>query len=483
MNKILQILIFVLPMFGFSQTDTVAHIYTFGGLNNDVAEDAEATTDGGYIVVGSTSSNSYGNTDVYLLKVDSNCGYQWSKAIGGTNNDWGYSVKQTFDKGYIIASTTNSYGIGYNARLIKRDSLGNFLWDKIYGGTDWDFAYDVIQTHDSGFAFCGETYNNTKGYSDVYIVKTNNVGDTLWTKTIGNTLVDKGNAIIETSDSNIVVAGLINTILDSTQAYIIKLDFNGNLLWDSAYGGLKYDKLNKIIETSNGNYVAVGSTNSSSTSGDLDYYLLKITPNGNTLVERTLTPPVPNDDELFDVREMQNGNFVNVGGNGDGVLFVLDPNLFWIGMSLTFGGNQPETIKGITKGNNGSFLLSGTTESYGFGQKDVMLVKLDTFILSMDTSIYALKDFIPLKVEHNYIENQIEIYPNPSSNILNLRFKNYSQYKKINIYNSLGKKVYTFLPHKNLYSIDIKTLKSGIYFLKSENLDKKYIIKRFVVNH
>ena len=174
MIKVIQILFLLVPLFGFSQKDTIAHLYTFGGNNNDNAEEIQATSDGGYIVIGSTSSNSWGNTDAYLLKVDSLCNYQWSKALGGNNNDWGYSIKQTFDKGYIIAATSNSYGNGgYDAVLMKRDSMGNYEWTKVYGGIDWDFAYSVVQTYDSGYVFCGETYNNTNGFSDVYIVKTN----------------------------------------------------------------------------------------------------------------------------------------------------------------------------------------------------------------------------------------------------------------------------------------------------------------------
>ena len=185
------IAVFLISVSCFTQVDTIAHLYTFGGHNNDNAEEIEATSDGGYIVVGSTSSNSSGNTDVYLLKVDSLCNYQWSYALGGTNNDWGYSVKQTFDNGFIIAATSNSYGNGgYDAVLMKRDSLGNYVWQKTYGGQDWDFAYSVVQTYDSGYVFCGETYNNTNGYSDVYIEKTNPVGDTLWTQIIGGTLID-----------------------------------------------------------------------------------------------------------------------------------------------------------------------------------------------------------------------------------------------------------------------------------------------------
>ena len=101
---------------------------------------------------------------------------------------------------------------------MKRDVAGNYVWKKTYGGEDWDFVYDITTTYDNGFVFCGETYNNAIGYSDVWVVKINNLGDTLWTRAVGGNLMDKGNAIIETLDSNIIVAGITTTITDSTQA-------------------------------------------------------------------------------------------------------------------------------------------------------------------------------------------------------------------------------------------------------------------------
>lgn len=335
MKKLLYILLFITPFIGFSQRDTVAYLYTFGGLNNDNAEAIEATSDGGYIVVGSTSSNSSGNTDIYLLKVDSLCVYQWSFALGGNNNDWGYSVKQTFDKGFIIAASSNSTPSGgYDAVLYKRDSLGGYVWTKYYGGQDWDFAYDVEQTYDSGFVFCGETYNNTSGFSDVYVVKTDNLGDTLWTRTIGGALIDKGNSIIETSDSNIVVAGIRSTVADSSDIYVLKFNDSGILIWDSIYSHPLYDVANCVIETSNGNFVIGGSNTSLSASNDKDFYLLRINNNGSFIWENNFT--VIGDDEIFDIEEDVNGSLINVGhiegfgaGMKDAFLFYINSNGSW----------------------------------------------------------------------------------------------------------------------------------------------------------
>jgi hypothetical protein len=455
---------------GFSQADTIAHLYTFGGDNNDNAEEIEATSDGGYIVVGSTSSNSSGNTDVYLLKVDSVCNYEWSFALGGANNDWGYSVKQTFDKGYIIAASSNSYGNGgYDAVLMKRDSLGGFVWQKKYGGQDWDFAYSVVQTFDSGYVFCGETYNNTSGYSDVYVVKTNPLGDTLWTQTIGGTLIDKGNCVIETSDSNIVIAGLTNTIADSTQAYVIKLDRNGVLLWDSAYGESFYEKSSSIIEAVNGDYVLNGTTSSFNTADDLDHYLVRVDKDGVLIWSNYFGSP--GDEEAFDLKESASGILINVGytkgfgaGLKDAQLFYITATGLWGGLGVTFGSSQDEVVKSLTIGSNDDFVMSGFTSSYGSGLDDMFLVRLDTIYASQNTVLFEYNDLVPISVHEYYNQSNVSVYPNPVNQYLNIEIDKFKP--------TLD---YAF----ELYSIHGELVKSSPLYFQSNKIDIGYFSNQF----
>ena len=427
-------LFFIFPLIGLTQTDTIARMYVFGGVNNDSAEEIEATADGGYIVIGSTSSNSSGNTDAYLLKVDSLCNYEWSKALGGANNDWGYSIKQTFDKGFIIASSSNSYGIGgYDAVLMKRDSLGNFVWRKGYGGVDWDFAYSIVQTYDSGYVFCGETYNNSNGFSDVFIVKTNPLGDTLWTRTFGGALIDKGNSVIETSDSNIVVAGVKNTLADSTEIYVLKLDPNGTLLWDSVYGNPLYENANAIIETSNGDYVITGATSSFSPTGDNDFYLIRTDKDGTVIWANSFgNPGVPEDDEAFDVYEELNGDLINVGstsaaggGMEDATLFYINSFGNWAGLGPTFGSLNNEGLKSFTVGNDGDYCMAGYTTSFGNGIEDVLIIKLDTVYNGQDTSTSVFTDLIPLAILEASNVFDFRVYPNPAKDFVSVELNSW----------------------------------------------------------
>ena len=473
MRRFLYILVIVCPLFGLSQTDTTAYLYSFGGTNNDNAEEIEATSDGGYIVIGSTSSNSSGNTDAYLLKVDSLCNFQWSFALGGTNNDWGYSVKETFDKGFIIAASSNSSGSGgYNAVLMKRDSLGGYVWQKSYGGQDWDFANSVVQTYDSGYVFCGETYNNTNGYSDVYVVKTNSLGDTLWTQTIGGAMVDKGNSIIETSDSSIVVAGLTNTVADSTQAYVIKLNKNGVLLWDSIYGNSKYEYANQIIELNNGNYVFSGATNSLSTFGDQDYLVKGISSTGTLLWEFTITngTAASDNEDAFSLTQLPTGNILvggysQTGGSNKNVAFFELTSSGWGGpVSSVIHSINDDFVKSIAIGNNGNIVGAGSTFSFGSGMEDVLLVRLDSIYGNQDVLSNPYMDSVVISVHEENVPQRIEVYPNPVKDLFEIIMEIDSPIQSVNIYDVSGRMV--FSKRGSLDLINISHLQSGIYYLE-----------------
>lgn len=477
------ILFFLMPLFSISQTDTIAHLHAFGGGNNDVAEEIEATSDGGYIVVGSTSSNSSGNTDAYLLKIDSNCSYQWSKALGGINNDWGYSVKQTYDKGYIIGVSSNSYGNGgYDACLMKRDSLGNYQWKKCYGGNDWDFVYSVVQTHDSGYVFCGETYNNTSGFSDVYVVKTNQLGDTAWTRTVGGALVDKGNSIIETSDSNIVVAGIKNTVIDSTQIYVLKFDFNGTLLWDSLYGDSLYESAAAIIECNNGDYV-IGGT-STSLNVDKENYIIRTNSSGLSLWANYFNST--GDEEVLDVVEDKLGNLINVGyteGAGGGMkdvhVFYVNGTGFWMHKSSTYGGSTNEVAKSIALSNN--IKIAGLTDGvYGNGLNDMLIVCLDTVYQGQIFSTDSIYDAIPLNiVDIDKKELSVEVYPNPAQSFIIISSDKINN-GEVRVLDMLGNEVLitSFISQETIL---LNNLAEGIYLIKVYNDNVKVETKKIIM--
>jgi len=150
---------------------------TYGGSSYDAGSCVQQTTDGGYIIVGGTASFGVGEDDVYVIKTDSLGNTMWDTTYGGSSEDWGFSTHETFDGGYIIAGWTNSFGAGlYDVYLIKTDSLGNLIWVTTYGGTLHDWSNSVQQTLDSGYIVAGYTISFGDPEGDVYLIKTDENG-------------------------------------------------------------------------------------------------------------------------------------------------------------------------------------------------------------------------------------------------------------------------------------------------------------------
>ena len=199
---------------------------TFGGTNGDKGYSVQQTTDGGYIVAGGTGSYGAGIGDVYLIKTNSSGDTLWTRTFGGINPDFSYSVQQTSDGGYIITGYTNSYGAGGNdVYLIKTDSSGDTLWTETFGGSFTDIGNSVQQTTDGGFIVAGDTYSYGAGSADIYLIKTDSSGDTMWTQTFGGTNADKGSSVQQTIDGGFIVTGSTTSYgAGGKDVYLIKLE-------------------------------------------------------------------------------------------------------------------------------------------------------------------------------------------------------------------------------------------------------------------
>ncbi len=210
---------------------------TYGGLGGENMSAVRQTTDGGFVMVGSTSSYGQGNfaDDVYLLKTNAAGIVQWSRTYGGTGYDTGDDVQQTSDGGYVISGSTDSYGAGFiDSYLIKTNASGDTLWTRVFGGPDLEEPGPVKQTSDGGYVFTGETMSSSGGAGrDFYLVKTDAAGDTLWTKSYGdnNFNYEFGRSVEETADGGYVICGVTTGFVANPgdyDIYMVKTDAVGN---------------------------------------------------------------------------------------------------------------------------------------------------------------------------------------------------------------------------------------------------------------
>ena len=260
---------------------------TYGGPDTDHGYGIDNSSDGDFIIVGSTRSFGSGQKDVYLVKIDSSGAVQWSKSFGGAGNDEGWSVMQTDDKGYIICGNTDSYGAGYSdLYLVKTDSLGDTLWTKTFGGSGGESGYSVRQCGDGGYVAVGSTGSFGLGYSSVYVVRVDSSGDSLWATDYGGDKADVGYSIEIAYDGGFLITGATASFgAGYTDAYLIKTDSQGNVEWEKTYGGPKDDRAYSICLSMDGGYLLAGSTDSYG-AGKPNVYLIKTTPLGDTVWTR-----------------------------------------------------------------------------------------------------------------------------------------------------------------------------------------------------
>jgi len=201
---------------------------TFGGSDDDRARSVQETIDGGYVVAGYTWSSSE-REDVYILKLDANGNKLWEKTFGGSDNDGAWSIQQTNDGGYVVAGYTSSFGAGsYDVYVLKLDTSGKEVWSKTFGGSSDDLAWSIQQTNDGGYIVAGYTWSSSK-WEDVYILKLDANGNKLWEKTFGGSYDDRAYCIQQTSDGGYIVAGYTSSFgVGNYDVYIIKMDANGN---------------------------------------------------------------------------------------------------------------------------------------------------------------------------------------------------------------------------------------------------------------
>lgn len=236
---------------------------TYGGINVDRGACIRQTTDKGYIMVGYTNSAGAGGYDVYLIKIDSLLQPQWTKTYGGSDWDFGKCVEQTTDGGYIICGSTYTYGQGNeDYYLIKTNSSGDTLWTKTFGGVNEDVANSVVQTIDGGYILTGTSKSMGDTLGDIYTVKTNSLGDTTWTNKFGGTHLDYGNDILESRFGRYIIGGESQSLGNpDSDGIIVVISTTGSTI------GLMYrtylpdfDNVESIAEDTSGRIAMTGRT-------------------------------------------------------------------------------------------------------------------------------------------------------------------------------------------------------------------------------
>jgi len=468
---LLTLLLIALTNICIAQPDTL-WTKTYGGINYDWGYTVQQTSDSGYIILGYSNSFS-SDLDFWLLKTDSNGDTTWTHRYGGIDDDQGWSVQQTLDGGYILSGHTESFGAGEeDLYLIKTDTNGDTAWTKTYGNLDDDKFFVVRQTLDQGYIILGQTRIIGTGNDDLWLLKTDVNGDTVWTKTYGDSLDNGVGGIDVTADSGFI----LTLTFESYPTYdenilLIKTDQFGDTIWTKIYGGIDDESVtsNSVKQTTDGGYIIFASTQSRG-AGSEDIWLIKTDANGDSSWSKTFGGQ--DDDVSMGGLQTLDGGYLIFGrtssyGAGDVDIWLIktdsNGNLLW---TKTMGGIDYDIGMSVQQTFDGGYIITGATRPITSNFTDLWLIRLAT-----DPSMNITQNGEFSISAFNLKQN----YPNPFNPITTIEFSlPKAEYVTLKIYNLLGQAVITLVSEHlsrgiHNYTWDASNFSSGVYHYKIES--------------
>lgn len=364
---------------------------SYGGNADDIGFSCKQTLDGQYIIAGSSSSKGFGQTDVYLMKLDSMGQIIWDKYIGGFGIEVGRSVLQLSDSGFVVVGYTNSYGAGgYDVFLFRTDKNGNMVWQKSFGGVDWDFGNDLTIGSDGNIYVVGYTYSFGSGKKDGLFLKYDLSGNLLLNKCFGGVENEELSSIINTNDNFLASVGYTESYKDSLgDFYFLKLDLNGDTLFTKSYGNQGKSLLNDLVQFPSGDYILVGAE----TYTDLPFtqsYRGFMNSTGSSFLWEGNSFTYNDDESWKSVTKSIYGSqrvstlrdFDKAGFRTQGSIFSNFWNDFYPAIVNEFGGTEDEHFYSHEGTRDGGFICVGSTRSYNSLGLDIFVIKLDSSIFN-----------------------------------------------------------------------------------------------------
>lgn len=502
--------------------DTFQKVYM---SKNDGCSSIQPTTDGGYILSG-TKMMSGSRYDMYLLKINANGNIIWTKTYGGEGFTWGKFAQQTSDGGYIACGYNQSGMVGaYKICIVKADSSGNLLWSKKFGGHQFSSheAYQVKQTSEGGFIICGYSAPEINWYRSAFLIKTNSIGDTLWTKAYRGNRDSYGYCVEQTTDGGYILAGQVSDSLNTTinDILLVKTNSEGDTLWTKTFGGANGDVAYAIKQTADGGYAVAGKTGSFG-SGTDDVFLCKTDIGGNPIWTKAYGGT--NYDRGKSLGIAEDGGYIVAGhsysfGNNNGNYYLIkttgNGDLQW---AKSYGSLGFEAASCVIPSSDGGYIVSGSTN--GFGNYGIYLVKTDangysgcneinsnTSVISqnfqlsnlqislysgcsisiptLDTGSFSSDStlcFVVGTVENNTVSNGLLISPNPFSSVTTIKTDGNCENSTLTLYDLFGRQVKQI---KNItgqtITLNRNDLSRGLYIITLAQDNKTYAIDRVII--
>jgi hypothetical protein len=355
---------------------------TFTATGNDYCYSVHQTADGGFLMAGETDATGDGNYNGYLLRTDASGAILWSHLYGGPDLDWINKAIETSDGNIIVTGgTTDTVNYTSEIWIFKTDALGNVLWQTTSGTSSWDNAFDIKQTPDGGYIVAGYQNAGISSKDDCCLIKMDSSGNIVWTKVYEmNASDDYGYSVELCADGGYIVAGE-KYLSSNSHALIIKTDSTGTVEWAKTLGTSGY-WINGIVAVGN-DFVMAGVVNDPTYRNIL---ITKIASNGDVMWTNAFEGPGAREDNCFNIKQTTDGGFALCGSTNsftaDYQAFLLKTNstgdILW---SNLYGSTGNERVWDFSETSDGGFILGGGTHSFGNADK-IFLVKTNSIGIS-----------------------------------------------------------------------------------------------------
>lgn len=475
------------------QLASTENFYLYGGKNFDELRSIKELPGKAYIAAGTSSSFGQGNTSAYLIKTDSAGKHVWSYPYGGSQNDWAFSVEATADSGYFVTGFSNSFvaSNGYDGWCFKTDKNGVMQWQETIGGNDWEFLYGSAPMWDGGYILCGETFTNSNGSSDAYLVRVGKNGDTLWTRNYGGAKEEKFNSVCVIGN-HIFAAGVhYSSSTDSaSNAWVVKLDTNGNFISDKLYAGAYHhgDEFLGITPYDGGSFFVCGGV--MLVDSNAQQTLIAKMDTALNFMNGPFLDGAMSPGNYRSFSQVINTSYGNISVVGSATGGWGGHNLFIVGFSgsLVFINDfahkcglkyDEHGYSGIYT-SSGRLIFAGSAQSLcpsnaGLGNEDAFLVRFDSDsitnagITQTQTTCFADTLFYwAVDVAEHSSGADLRIYPNPASQDLHILLEsNTSEEVSVSICTLLGSELMRVKTTTNQpLLLDLSSLDQGAYLLR-----------------
>ncbi len=388
---------------------------TYGGSGSDDGWSVIEAMDGSFVVCGSTGSFGAGSSDIYVLELDPLGDPIWSRTFGSIGVETGRCVKQTSDGGFIIAGSTNSIGAGgYDGYLLRLDTDGELLWQRTYGGADWD-RLNSIALVDDGYYISGSTFSVGAGGSDGWVLRVDDSGNEEWSSTIGGAGEDEVFGVRTSLDGGAVIAMVWEDAEGDRDAVMAKLDGAGGLEWTYPVDGDSTDVGYDIAVAVDG-YVMC--TSSASFSPYTSFVITKVDAAGGLIWQQLYS--APDDYAPRSIVGTPDGGFALAGstrafgfGGEEGYFMLIDGLGAYVN-GTTYGTTEDDVMNGIAWCTDGGFVLCGSSDGPGPGPRAVFVVKTDSVGFTADETIVPTLDHTAVPELSAYTTTTL-LHPNPAS--------------------------------------------------------------------